>query len=68
MLSSDCGEIANDFRGFLELREASEWQGIGVFNVAGLEARGLAVVAVPLSAAANHFGKWMAKNSERVQD
>ena len=30
---------------------------------------GLAVVAVPLSAAANHFyGKWMAKNSERVQE
>ena len=72
MLSSDCGEIANDlswvFRNCVEC----------VVRVAGVSAYlmwldwrlgGLAVVAVPLSAAANHFyGKWMAKNSERVQE
>jgi len=72
MLSSDCGEIASDlswvFRNCVEC----------VVRVAGVSAYlvwldyrigALAMVAVPVSAAANHFyGKWMARNSARVQE
>jgi len=72
MLSSDCGEIASDlswvFRNCVEC----------VVRVAGVSAYlvwldyrigALAMVAVPVSAVANHFyGKWMARNSARVQE
>jgi ATP-binding cassette subfamily B (MDR/TAP) protein 9 len=72
MLSSDCGEIASDlswvFRNCVEC--VVRVLGVSAYLV-WLDYRlgALATAAVPASAIANHFyGKWMARNSARVQE
>ena len=72
MLSSDCQEIASDlswvFRNFVEC--VARVLGVGAYLIwLDVKLGTLALIAVPFSAFANHFyGKWMAKNSKRVQD
>ena len=72
MLSSDCGEIASDlswvFRNCVEC--VVRVLGVSAYLV-WLDYRlgALATAAVPASAIANHFyGRWMARNSARVQE